>query len=75
MIKSEELKRGTITRAADDEPLFVIRAKDKLGPTTVRVWAALAVEEDVPQEKIDEALELAEQMIAWQGIHGKKVPD
>lgn len=43
--KSEELKaaaqgRGCLGRAADDEPLFVLRAQDKSAPYVVRHWAA-----------------------------------
>lgn len=38
-IKSEERVEGCFARAAEDEPLFVLRATDKLAPDLVRQWA------------------------------------
>lgn len=75
MIKSLELEIGTITRAAEDEPLFVLRAKDKSAPGIVRVWVAAAELAGVSREKVDEALDLANQMERWAAENGSKVPD
>jgi len=66
---------GCLARAADNEPLFILRAKDLLAPLAVRDWAKRADAAGVSQEKIAEALSLAREMEAWQEIYGKKVPD
>jgi hypothetical protein len=42
MIKSAELKGPScLTKSADDEPLFVLCARDVLAPHVVRQWAHL----------------------------------
>lgn len=38
-IKKQELIDGCFARAADDEPLFVLRAQDMTAPRLVRQWA------------------------------------
>lgn len=53
--------------ARNDEPLFVLRAQDKLAPEVVEHWAA----EYALDER--EALALAKRMRAWQRANG--VPD
>lgn len=66
MKKSDEIKSSTscLNKAADDEPIFVLRGKDMVAPRVVEYWAQLAsgVHET---EKIDEALNLAEAMRIW----------
>jgi hypothetical protein len=64
-IKSEELKKGCIAKAANDEPVFVLRAQDKTAPALVRMWANLLEERDPENPKVFEALELAEKMDNW----------
>lgn len=71
-IKSEELKSGCIAKAADDEPVFVLRAQDKLAPALVRAWASLAHEHGCDVVKCQEAVELAEDMEDWPT---RKFPD
>ena len=57
---------STWNRAAEDEPLFVIRAKDKLSASMVRQWAEAAAMTGAHEpEKIQEARELAEIMESW----------
>lgn len=75
MIKRDELKGPScLTHAADEEPLFVLRANDELAPQLVRDWARrYLVQKDRPTgaasaqqlAKVDEALELAQQMETW----------
>lgn len=66
MRKRDELAQdGCLRRAADDEPLFVIRAQDKLSGPLVRLWASLAALNGAPENKVAEALEMADQMDAW----------
>lgn len=78
--------QGCLGKAADDEPVFVLRAKDKFAPQVVEFWATLvsgAVANIVPgtersnetRAKVKEAKALAHQMRAWQEINGCKRPD
>lgn len=61
--------------AAEDEPLFVLRAQDILAPEIVREWAFRAVAAGTPIEKVDEARRVADAMENYQITHRKKVPD
>ena len=61
-------------KAADDEPIFVLRAQDKLSPQLIRLWAYMAeLTGEVPEEKTKEAYHLASQMERWEGK--KRWPD
>mgnify|MGYP001596414901 CR=1 FL=1 len=71
-IKTEELKSGCIAKAADDEPVFVLRAQDRLAPALVRAWASLAREHGCSDEKCNEAVQLARAMEQWPT---RKFPD
>lgn len=66
MIKQNELRDpgSCLNKADDDEPIFVIRAKDAVGAATVRLWATVAKGIHEP-EKIDSARALACRMEAW----------
>lgn len=68
MRKRDELAdpESTLNRAAEEEPLFVIRAKDKLSASMVRQWAEAAAMTGAHEpEKIQEARQLAEIMESW----------
>ena len=79
MRKSDELKGPScLTNAADDEPLFVLRANDELAPHMVRIWAEryyaskMGEQYTLPVErmkhiamKYEEALALARMMDEW----------
>lgn len=74
MTKTDELRGPScLTNAADDEPLFVLRANDELAPGVVRTWAALyrttkvnaGLYDERAQAKWREAITLANQMDAW----------
>ena len=58
-------------KAADDEPLFVLRAQDALAPEVVEHWAFLAKRLGVAFEKIEAAYEVAGAMRRWPN---RKVP-
>jgi len=60
-----------------DEPCFILRATDKLAPTTIEVWCDIAAIMGVPQAKINAARLVAQEMRDWQnGATGfKKLPD
>jgi len=49
-------------KAAMDEPIFVLRAQDKLAPDVIRIWCILAGFAGVPDEKVTEARQLATDM-------------
>lgn len=58
--------RGCLGKAADNEPVFVLRAQDRSAPTLIRLWASLATERGGCSElKIADAYKLADQMEAW----------
>ena len=64
-----------LAKAAPDEPIFVLRAKDKTAPNLVRAWAVNAASLGTPYEKTRETREPAEAMEHWQKENGCKVPD
>lgn len=74
MIKKDELRgpHSCLNKAAPEEPIFVLRAKDPLAAQTVRLWAAMAsgVHEI---DKIGEAKALADDMEAWHGKQSREV--
>ena len=49
----------------EDEPLFVLRGRDKFASATVRHWVELTKRSGTPPEKISEALALASEMDKW----------
>jgi hypothetical protein len=68
MRKLDEIEQPTscLNKAAEDEPLFVLRAKDPNAPATVEEWARRAEESGAHEPwKIAEARALAEQMREW----------
>lgn len=61
-----------LAKAAPDEPIFVLRAQDKLAPEIVRAWAIRAEAHGCAPEKLREAYALAEAMEQWPT---RKYPD
>lgn len=69
---------GCLGKAADDEPLFILRAQDATAPDLVRRWArqVMASSRGILTPKVKEALEIADAMVAWQARTGRcKIPD
>lgn len=62
-----------LKKVGDKEPIFVLRAQDKLAPHLVRIWARKARKHGAPWEKVKAALEIAALMEAYQ--KPKKYPD
>jgi hypothetical protein len=62
-------------KAADDEPIFTLRAKDVLAPQIVEAWADLAQRHGTPEAKLAEARACAVTMRVWQISNSAKVPD
>lgn len=52
-------------KAAPDEPLFTLRAKDPLAPMLVRLWALRAEKAGAEPEKVTEARACADAMDVW----------
>jgi len=70
--KEVERVSGCFAKAAETEPLFVLRAQDKLAPIVVRLWAELAAFHGAGLEKVHEAKRLAFEMEQWST---RKLPD
>ncbi len=65
-----------LKKVAPDEPIFVLRAQDKLAPAIVSLWCELAALTGCGQAKVDDARRLAEFMREWQQKPGRaKFPD
>jgi hypothetical protein len=62
---------GCLGKAAPDEPLFILRAQDRLAPIVVQLWAQMA--DLVGSPKSLEAAGLAAAMLRWQHAHPDKV--
>ena len=60
---------------AEDEPVFLLRAKDKFAPEVVAYWASLLQREGTQPEMADMAMQHSRAMKDWQHINGKKTPD
>ncbi len=69
---AEELADGesVLNRAADDEPVFVLRARDPLAVMTVLWWAHNAVGAGGGERKYNAALEIAMAIERWRGRKG-----
>lgn len=70
-IKRDEIAdpNSCLNRAGDDEPVFVLRAKDPLAARTVRDWAARAVLSGKHDDRAIEANRFADAMEAWRVKH------
>lgn len=74
MIKSKEIQGPScLASAAEDEPLFVLRANDECAPAAIRNWVHFYVMSKggynrmTPRQKhkADEAFAVARQMEIW----------
>lgn len=60
-------------KAAEDEPLFVIRAQQKNAPEYVELWAHQAEVMGTGPEKVASARQVAQEMRQWQKANPDKV--
>ena len=76
MLKAEELRHpmSCLNKAAPDEPIFVLRAKDSLSAQTVRLWATMA-EQLHGTAKAKDALVWAQQAEKWRAQNCPEVRD
>lgn len=67
MLKALELSnaKSCLNKAAPDEPLFILRAKDPLAPQTILLWATMATSGQHEPAKIEEAQKIAAQMESY----------
>lgn len=61
--------KSCLNKALPDEPLFILRGKDKAAPATIRAWVneriALGMNK-ISDEQIISALKIAAAMEQWQ---------
>lgn len=73
MIKSQELADPTscINKAAEDEPVFVLRASDITAPRVIEFWIdnAVAAGAKLPKAKREHAVAMIEAMREWPVRH------
>lgn len=76
MLKRDELrKKGScLNKAQDDEPIFVLLARDPIAHHIVRRWADMAAQKQIhDSDKVEEARALADMMRDWrQGWRPKR---
>ena len=59
----------------EDEPVFLLRARDVTAPAVVRYWAIKARAAGAMRNITESAERQVEAMIQWQHEHGIKIPD
>jgi len=70
--RAAEAPPGCLGKAYLDEPLFVLRAQDRCAPAAVRDWAHRAKGAGCAAAKVDEAMDIAREMEAWQTAHSDR---
>jgi len=56
---------GCLGRAEADEPVFVLRANDRIAPATIRDWVQRSKNAGMHEDKVEEAMEIAAEMERW----------
>lgn len=59
----------------ENEPVFLLRAKDKLAPELLLRWASKLRLEGGQPEMAEMVTNHAQKMLDWQKEHGCKLPD
>jgi hypothetical protein len=67
MTKKEELENpnSCFNKALDDEPIFVIRAKDPIGAFIVQQWIDRAIKRGLHANRVDAAIDVASSCLDW----------
>jgi hypothetical protein len=74
MYKAELIEK--LSHIPDDEPLFLLRARDPIAEEIVREWARRAKKMlEVNKPKREEAKHCADLMAEWGETHEQKTPD
>jgi len=58
-----------------DEPVFLVRANDKLMIPTMNAWIAFAMKNGVDEKMVRLVREFKEEVYEWQKTKGCKTPD
>lgn len=74
MLKSEELSnpQSCLNTAESDEPLFVLKGRDKHAPALVWLWAVLRELDSEKPEIVANARECCVRMMLWAKDHGRQ---
>lgn len=62
-------------KIGEDEPVFLLRAKDSLAPAMVENWASALQASGGDYKMVAMALDHARKMRLWQKENGCKLPD
>ena len=57
------------------EPIFILRAQDRLAPMVVQIWTVLAAAHGAPRKKCTTARDIEMAMLEWQAKNRAKWPD
>lgn len=73
----ERFDDPSLLKLREGEPIFVLRAQDRVAPHTIDLWAAAAGSFDAPHPKLLAAVTRAGEMRLWQEQHPQavKIPD
>lgn len=58
-----------------DEPVFTLRAQDRLAPMLIRLWADLTATQSNRQAKAENAYHIAQTFDDWARINKSQFPD
>jgi len=62
-------------KIGEDEPVFLLRAKDELAPICLILWAEELIRRDGDKKMAQMVVEHAAKMICWQMENGCRLPD
>lgn len=63
-----------LAKVDEDEPIFVLRAQDRLAPALIREWVNRAKQaSSLGARRTEEALQVADAMEEWQKAHPGRV--
>ena len=60
-------------RIPEDEPTFILAARDKLAPVAIRFWISMAADQGVNADKIRRATEHLDWIERFQSEHPERV--
>lgn len=64
------------TKIGEDEPVFILRARDRVAEKTIRQWAQNARDAGASHERFEGGMAVALEMGRWRAANGGgKVPD
>ena len=71
----DELGLGPAARARTEEPVFVLRAQDRMATATIEHWVEWAKTHGVSDAKRDHVEHILDTFVRWADEHQTKVPD